>query len=50
MQAHFSHLPLPNSDYLTDTKSVLDQAIRVMQVRIFWFFIFLKHPINLIFN
>lgn len=32
MQAHFSHLPLPNSDYLTDTKSVLDQAIRVIQV------------------
>lgn len=31
MQAHFSHLPLPNSDYLTDTKSVLDQAIRVLQ-------------------
>lgn len=32
MQAHFSHLPLPNADYLTDTKSVLDQAIRVIQV------------------
>lgn len=32
MQAHFSHLPLPNTDYLTDTKSVLDQAIRVIQV------------------
>jgi len=34
MQAHFSHLPLPNSDYLTDTKSVLDQAIRVIQAMI----------------
>lgn len=32
MQAHFSHLPLPNSDYLTDTKSVLDQSIRILQV------------------
>ncbi|XP_055382886.1 activating signal cointegrator 1 complex subunit 3 [Condylostylus longicornis] len=34
MQAHFSHLPLPNSDYLTDTKSVLDQSIRVLQAMI----------------
>lgn len=34
MQAHFSHLPLPNSDYFTDTKSVLDQAIRVIQAMI----------------
>lgn len=34
MQAHFLHLPLPNSDYLTDTKSVLDQAIRVIQVSV----------------
>lgn len=33
MQAHFSHLVLPNSDYLTDTKSVLDQSMRIMQVR-----------------
>ena len=32
MQAHFSHLPLPNADYQTDTKSVLDQAIRILQV------------------
>lgn len=31
MQAHFSHLPLPNADFITDTKSVLDQAIRVLQ-------------------
>lgn len=32
MQAHFTQLPLPNSDYLTDTKSVLDQSIRILQV------------------
>lgn len=31
-QAHFSRLSLPNSDYLTDTKSALDNATRVMQV------------------
>lgn len=34
MQAHFSHLPLPNVDFLTDTKSVLDQCIRVIQAMI----------------
>lgn len=32
-QAHFSRLPLPSTDYLTDTNSVLDQAIRILQVR-----------------
>ena len=31
LQAHFSDLPLPVTDYKTDTKSVLDQAIRVIQ-------------------
>lgn len=31
LQAHFSRLPLPNSDYTTDLKSVLDQAIRILQ-------------------
>ena len=31
-QAHFSRLPLPSTDYLTDTNSVLDQAIRILQV------------------
>ncbi|XP_055901918.1 activating signal cointegrator 1 complex subunit 3 [Eupeodes corollae] len=31
LQAHIMRLPLPNLDYLTDTKSVLDQALRVMQ-------------------
>lgn len=34
MQAHFSHLPLPNTDYGTDTKSVLDQSIRILQAMI----------------
>nr|XP_045603528.1 activating signal cointegrator 1 complex subunit 3-like [Procambarus clarkii] len=31
LQAHMSRLQLPCVDYLTDTKSVLDQAIRVLQ-------------------
>jgi len=31
LQAHFARLPLPISDYVTDTKSVLDQAARVLQ-------------------
>ena len=34
LQAHFSRLPLPIVDYGTDTKSVLDQAIRIMQAMI----------------
>ncbi|EDV93019.1 activating signal cointegrator 1 complex subunit 3 [Drosophila grimshawi] len=34
LQAHFSRLPLPNSDYLTDTKSALDNATRVMQAMV----------------
>lgn len=32
LQAHFSRLHLPCTDYLTDTKSVLDQTIRIIQV------------------
>ena len=32
LQAHFSRAPLPIADYLTDTKSVLDQALRILQV------------------
>lgn len=32
LQAHFSRLPLPCVDYITDLKSVLDQAIRIIQV------------------
>ncbi|XP_053736131.1 activating signal cointegrator 1 complex subunit 3 isoform X2 [Synchiropus splendidus] len=31
LQAHFSHAPLPCSDYGTDTKTVLDNAIRICQ-------------------
>eukprot|EP00743_Colponemidia_sp_Colp-15_P009223 GILK01010071.1.p1 GENE.GILK01010071.1~~GILK01010071.1.p1 ORF type:complete len:1391 (-),score=337.99 GILK01010071.1:97-4269(-) len=30
-QAHFHRISLPISDYITDTKSVLDQCIRVIQ-------------------
>lgn len=33
-QAHFSHLQLPMSDYYTDLKSILDQAIRILQAMI----------------
>ena len=33
LQAHFNQTTLPSTDYLTDTKSVLDQAIRILQVR-----------------
>ncbi|PFX22952.1 activating signal cointegrator 1 complex subunit 3-like [Stylophora pistillata] len=33
-QAHFTRLPLPSTDYLTDTNSVLDQAIRILQAMI----------------
>lgn len=31
MQAHMSRLPAPISDYVTDTKSVLDQSLRILQ-------------------
>lgn len=34
LQAHFSRLPLPCVDYITDLKSVLDQAIRIIQAMI----------------
>lgn len=34
LQAHFSRLPLPCTDYITDLKSVLDQAIRINQAMI----------------
>ncbi|XP_052868650.1 activating signal cointegrator 1 complex subunit 3 [Anopheles cruzii] len=34
LQAHLSRLPLPNTDYSTDTKSVLDQSIRIIQAMI----------------
>ena len=31
LQAHFTRATLPSVDYLTDTKSVLDQCLRIMQ-------------------
>lgn len=34
LQAHFSRAQLPIADYVTDTKSVLDQALRILQVSI----------------
>lgn len=34
MQAHFTRMDLPISDYITDTKSVLDQSIRVLQAMV----------------
>ncbi|XP_021913277.1 activating signal cointegrator 1 complex subunit 3 isoform X2 [Zootermopsis nevadensis] len=34
LQAHFSRLQLPCTDYLTDLKSVLDQTIRILQAMI----------------
>lgn len=34
LQAHISQLPLPCTDYLTDTKSVMDNALRVLQAMI----------------
>jgi len=34
LQAHFARTPLPMSDYVTDTKSVLDQAIRVLNAMV----------------
>ncbi|XP_006824124.2 activating signal cointegrator 1 complex subunit 3-like [Saccoglossus kowalevskii] len=33
-QTHFSRLQLPSTDYATDTKSVLDQSIRILQAMI----------------
>ncbi|KAL5705274.1 DNA helicase [Ranunculus cassubicifolius] len=34
LQAHFSRLEMPISDYVTDLKSVLDQSIRIIQAMI----------------
>jgi activating signal cointegrator complex subunit 3 len=34
LQAHCSRLELPITDYITDTRSVLDQAIRIVQAMI----------------
>lgn len=33
LQAHLSRSPLPISDYVTDTKGVLDNSLRILQVR-----------------
>ncbi len=33
IQAHLSALALPISDYITDTKTVLDNSIRILQAR-----------------
>eukprot|EP01064_Diplonema_japonicum_P017634 TRINITY_DN2587_c0_g1_i4.p1 TRINITY_DN2587_c0_g1~~TRINITY_DN2587_c0_g1_i4.p1 ORF type:complete len:2057 (+),score=560.71 TRINITY_DN2587_c0_g1_i4:113-6283(+) len=34
LQAHFSQAPLPISDYITDTKTVLDNSIRTIQAMV----------------
>lgn len=34
LQAHMSRMPLPISDYVTDTKSVLDNSIRILQAMV----------------
>ncbi|RKP04511.1 Sec63 Brl domain-containing protein [Thamnocephalis sphaerospora] len=34
LQAHFSHAELPIADYVTDTGSVLDQSVRILQAMI----------------
>eukprot|EP01117_Protostelium_nocturnum_P007948 TRINITY_DN2836_c0_g2_i3.p1 TRINITY_DN2836_c0_g2~~TRINITY_DN2836_c0_g2_i3.p1 ORF type:complete len:1451 (-),score=559.69 TRINITY_DN2836_c0_g2_i3:47-4399(-) len=34
LQAHFSRMELPISDYVTDTRSVLDQAVRILQAMV----------------
>jgi len=34
LQAHLADLTLPVSDYITDTKSVLDQAVRILQAMV----------------
>jgi len=31
LQCHFSRLPLPISDYVTDTRGVLDNSVRIVQ-------------------
>ena len=46
LQSHFGHLQLPCTDYFTDTKSVLDQAIRILQVCFQQFSIFKIRPLN----
>lgn len=31
LQAHLGRLPLPISDYVTDTKGALDNSLRILQ-------------------
>ena len=45
LQAHFSRQQLPMADYVTDTKSVLDQTIRVLQVSHFFLLLTSVFPI-----
>lgn len=33
LQCHFSRASFPSTDYKTDLKSVLDQALRILQVK-----------------
>lgn len=33
-QAHFARLPLPHTDYVTDTMSALDQSMRILQAMV----------------
>jgi hypothetical protein len=33
LQAHMGRLPLPIADYLTDTRTVLDNSLRILQAR-----------------
>lgn len=37
LQAHFERAVLPCPDYVTDTKTVLDQSIRICQVQLIFF-------------
>lgn len=42
LQAHLGRLPPPISDYATDTKSALDNSVRICQVRVLgckWVFV-----------
>ena len=34
LQAHFVHAPMPISDYVNDTKSVLDQSLRILNAMV----------------
>lgn len=34
LQSHMGHLPLPMADYITDTRSVLDNTLRILQAMV----------------